>query len=361
MSCFTRSFRYWSERGEMKNLQVKEQALSSTQQPNPTVIFETLNRYQQSMALKGAIDLELFTHIATGARTPEGIAARCQASERGVRILCDFLTVMKVLTKANGAYALTSDSAVFLNKRSPAYLGTIADFILSDGRRSRFDDVAALVRKGGTLDGAGTMEPESDVWVDFARAMKPLAAMAGQLVARMVSEPGSRIKVLDVAAGHGMFGISVAQCNPAAEIFAVDWKNVLKIATENAAIAGVQSRYHTLPGSVFDVSLGTGYDLVLIPNFLHHFDEATNVELLRRIRTAMTPRGRVATLEFVPNEDRVTPPVAASFSLVMLGNTERGDAYTFREFDAMFRQAGFGDSSLQDLEPTPQRLILTSM
>src|SRR5581483_7478351 len=105
MSCFTRSFRYWSERGEMKNLQVKEQALSSTQQPNPTVIFETLNRYQQSMALKGAIDLELFTHIAAGARTPEGIAARCQASERGVRILCDFLTVMKVLTKANGAYA----------------------------------------------------------------------------------------------------------------------------------------------------------------------------------------------------------------------------------------------------------------
>lgn len=345
----------------MLDLQTQPEIFRPTQQVNPAAIFETLNRYQHSMALKGAIDLELFTHIATGATTPAALAVRCHASERGVRILCDFLTVLRFLTKTDGAYGLTQDSAVFLNKRSPAYLGTIADFIVSDTLRSHFRDVAALVRKGGTLDGAGTMEPEHNIWVNFAQAMMPIAAMSARILAPLVNEGKNKIKVLDVAAGHGIFGISVAQYNPAAEIVAVDWQNVLEVAVENAVRAGVQSRYRTLPGSVFDIPLGTGYDLVLLPNFLHHFDVPTNVELLKKIRAAMNPNGRLATLEFVPNHDRVSPPIAASFSMIMLGNTERGDAYTFREFDHMFHQAGFGESRMQDLEPTPQRLILTSL
>jgi ubiquinone/menaquinone biosynthesis C-methylase UbiE len=166
-------------------------------------------------------------------------------------------------------------------------------------------------------------------------------------------------KVLDIAAGHGMFGISVAEHNPLAEIVGLDWKNVLEVALENAKRAGITDRYKTIPGSAFDVDLGSGYDLVLIPNFLHHFDAPTNVALLKRLRAAMNPGGQVATVEFVPNEDRVTPPQAASFSMMMLGGTPGGDAYTFAELDGMFRAAGFGSSAMQDLAPSPERLVLT--
>jgi len=67
----------------------------------------------------------------------------------------------------------------------------------------------------------------------------------------------------------------------------------------------------------------------------------------------------VATVEFVPNDDRISPPMAASFSLMMLGSTEGGDAYTFKELDAMFRDAGFGESTAQELGP--ETLILTTM
>jgi hypothetical protein len=73
----------------------------------------------------------------------------------------------------------------------------------------------------------------------------------------------------------------------------------------------------------------------------------------------MKPGGQVATVEFVPNEDRVTPPQAAGFSMMMLGATPGGDAYTFAELDGMFREAGFGESTMQDLAPAPQRLLLT--
>ena len=98
-------------------------------QPNVGMIFDALTAYQRCMALKGAIDLELFTHIADGAVTVPALATRAGASERGVRILCDYLTINGFLTKQSGTYGLTVDSNLFLSKRSPAYMGSMANFL----------------------------------------------------------------------------------------------------------------------------------------------------------------------------------------------------------------------------------------
>ncbi len=345
----------------MPTLQAEPRVSSPKQQLSPAPIFETLNRYQQSLALKGAIDLELFTHIAGGATTASAIALKCRATERGVRILCDFLTVNGFLTKSEGTYNLTQESALFLNRKSPAYVGSIAKFLVNDHSLECFRDVAALVRKGGAVEDSDVTQQDNDIWVEFARSMAPIAGMSAQFVTPVISEPGKIVKVLDIAAGHGLFGISVALHNPQAEIVAVDWKNVLDVAVENATRAGVADRYRVIPGSAFDADFGSGYDLVLLPNFLHHFAAVTNIGLLKRIRAAMNPGGRVATVEFVPDDDRVSPPIAASFSIVMLGRTPHGDAYTFREFDEMFREAGFGPSRMHSFDPFPQRLIVTSL
>ena len=332
-------------------------AAQPSAQVNPEHIFFALNAFQQSVALKGAIELELFTHVADEAKTPAEIAPRCQANERGVRILCDYLTVTGFLTKADGAYALTPESATFLSKRSPAYMGSIANFILNDRQMRNYHDIAGIVRKGGSL--SDEMDPENAVWVEFARNMVPIVYPATQALAAAVGESRNAMKVLDIAAGHGMFGIAVGLRNPSAEIVAVDWKNVLEVAKENAARAGVQDRYRTVPGSAFDVDFGAGYDAVLLPNFLHHFDYATNVGLIRKLRAAMNPGARAFTVEFVPNDDRVSPPVPAAFSFTMLGATNGGDAYTFRELDQMFRDAGFSSTGIHDIPNSPEKLLVT--
>jgi 2-polyprenyl-3-methyl-5-hydroxy-6-metoxy-1,4-benzoquinol methylase len=330
-----------------------------SQQPNPAGIFNAFNAYQVTFALKGAIELSVFTHIADGATSADEIAKRAGADARGMRILCDFLTVQGFLTKHEGAYGLTTDSALFLSKRSPAYMGSAARFLTTEQHFANFKDIAAVVRKGGTLHGEGNMEPNNEIWVEFAEDMVPIVMPAAQAIPPMVTKPDQPAKVLDIAAGHGMFGVMLAQYNRAAEIVAVDWGNVLQVAVKNATRVGVADRYRTVPGSAFDVDFGNGFDIVLLPNFLHHFDPPTNVRLLRKIHRAMNPGGVVATIEFVPNDDRITPPVAATFSMMMLGSTEGGDAFTFREFDAMFREAGFGESRIQDVPNSPERLILT--
>jgi SAM-dependent methyltransferase len=326
-------------------------------EPNPLLIFNALNAYQLTAALKTAIELDIFTHIGAGAVTAPEIASRAQASEKGIRILCDYLVIHGFLGKRESTYSATPTSAVFLDKKSPAYMGSIAFFLAHPTHVAHYTNLTASVRKGGTAENHGNMGPEDPIWVEFAKYMAPMSAMDSGELARIVDIPGHLMKVLDIAAGPGAWGIAIARLNPKAEVYAQDWKNVLELSTENAQRAGVHERYYTIPGSAFEVDLGADYDLILLPNFLHHFDHDTNVKLLRRVRAALKPGGRLATVEFVPNPDRISPLPAAAFSMMMLGSTECGDAYTFAEFDAMFRDAGFGESMAQPLGP--QTLILT--
>ena len=334
---------------------------SAAQQPSPQLFFQTINAHQRTEALKAAIELEVFTAIGEGNSTAADIAKRCQTSERGMRILCDYLTIMEMLTKQGDNYALTLDSATFLDKRSPAYLGSATEFLCSPMMYENSKHIADAVRKGGTvMEDEGTVSHDNPVWVKFAQGMAPLMAMPAQLMAKLVDpQPAGKLKVLDIAAGHGLFGIAFATNNPQAEVTAVDWPAVLEVAKENAQNAGVADRYHTNPGSAFDVDFGTGYDLVLLTNFLHHFDQAANETLLRKVHAALADGGRVATLEFVPNEDRVTPPDSAGFSLIMLIGTPSGDAYTFSQLEQMFANAGFSRSTLHPLPPTFQQVVIS--
>ena len=333
----------------------------ASQQPSPALFFQTMNVYQQTEALKAAIELEVFTAIGEGNTTASEIATRCGATEKGARVLCDFLTIMGMLTKDNNAYGLTLDSSVFLDKRSPAYLGGATEFLSSPMLTDGMKDIAGAVRRGGTvMKGEGTVEPDNPVWVKFARGMAPMMGMPAQLMSKIVDPKADRkLKILDIAAGHGLFGIAFATNNPQAEIVALDWAAVLEVANENAAKAGVSDRYSIIEGDAFNVEFGTGYDLVLLTNFLHHFDIPTCETLLKKIRASLNDGGRVVTLEFVPNDDRVTPPEAASFSMVMLTSTRSGDAYTFAELERMFANAGFSSSTFHPLPPTIQSIVIS--
>jgi 2-polyprenyl-3-methyl-5-hydroxy-6-metoxy-1,4-benzoquinol methylase len=327
-------------------------------QPTPERFFNAINAYQQTEAIKAAIELEIFTAIAEGNVQAASIAKRCQAAERGVRILCDFLTIHGFLTKDGDTYVLAPDSALFLDRHSPAYVGGAIEFLLTSRVREGNARITEAVRQGGTALGEGTLARENPDWVRFAKAMMPLMQMPAEIMATELRKGGEAQKVLDVAAGHGIFGIAVAKQNPAAHVYAADWKNVLEVASKNAQALGVADRYHLLPGSAFETEFGTNYDLVLITNFLHHFDPPTCTGFMRKVHSALKPGGRAAIAELVPNPDRITPPTAAAFSMMMLATTPRGDAYTFVELESISKNAGFTRVELAPPEIGLDRLVI---
>lgn len=334
--------------------------IQTFQAPSPDIIFETLQAYQRTAVLRDAIELDIFTAVAEGNKSTTAIAARIQASEKGTRVICDFLTIIGFLTKANGEYSLAPVSAFFLNRKSPAYIGDVAKFFAAvEKRRPEFRDVAAAVRRGGTvIPERGILEPNHSIWVEFARSVGSIMAMPAELLAKKFAG-NTPIKVLDISASHGAYGIAFARHNPNAKIVGLDWPDVIEVAMENARKAGVMGRYSAIGGSAFEVDLGSEYDIVLIPAFLHHFDAATNEKFLRRVHAALAPAGMVITLEMIPNEDRVSPKRDAAFSLGMLLGTPGGDAYTFPELEQMFRNAGFTRNEFRELAPAPQRMVVS--
>ena len=329
--------------------------------PTPERIFDALRAFQLSAALKAGIELEIFTAIAEGANQPAAIAARTNTAERGARILCDYLAIAGFLTKDSGKYALTPDAQIFLNKHSPAYLGGVFGFLCAPLQRQSFESLTAAVRRGGTVLNNGDNTKENDaLWIEFARSMSPLIAISANFMADLLEASTPRpFKVLDIAASHGQFGITIAKRNPQAQIVALDWPKVLAVAEENAQAAGVSDRYSLLPGSAFAVDFGSDYDAVLLTNLFHHFDPPTCEKLMRKVHSALKPGGTAVTLEFVPNEDRVTPPMAAAFPIVMLASTDSGDAYTFAEYDTMFHNAGFSRTTLHPVPEMPQQVLLS--
>jgi SAM-dependent methyltransferase len=323
------------------------------------LFFMTAHAYQRTAALRTAITLDLFTIIGDGASTAPEIARASGASERGIRILCNYLTVIGFLVKDGESFRLTPDTSLFLTKRSPAYLGGTLQFLASPGVTNNLNVLTDTVRIGKVSgEGRDTVDEENPIWKDFARAMVPFVMPGAQGIADLLDVASAGpIKVLDIAAGHGYYGITIAQRNPQAEIVAVDWPGVLEVAREHAAAAGVGDRIRACPGSAFTVDWGSGYDVALVTNFLHHFDVETCTTLLRKVAASLGPGGRVAVLEFVVNDDHVSPPLQAAFAMNMLAGTDAGDVYSYAQIAGMLRDAGFGEISSHQL-PNPQTVIV---
>jgi hypothetical protein len=327
--------------------------------PPENPVYDAVLAYQKTAALTAALKLDLFTLIGAGTMSAEALAAKTGAAPRGLRILCDFLTVVGLLAKQDASYGLTPPAKRFLDRASPLALGSCIDFLAAPEMLTlALNDPVSYVRRGGST-GLANLAPDHPIWVRFAKAMVPIAAPAAKRVAAYVAAlPTPPRSVLDVAAGHGLYGVEVARALPEAVVTAVDWAEVLAVALENAKAADVDDRFRTIGASAFDAEWGGGYDLILVPNFLHHLGRDDCVTLLRKVKASLSPAGQVLVVEFVPNADRVSPPLPAAFAFLMLVSTPSGDAYTLGDLDEFARLAGFRGATARPLAPTPQTLVV---
>ena len=324
-------------------------------------VYDVALGYQKTAALIAAVKLDIFTLIGNGNITPDVLSFKTGASVRGLRILCDYLTVIGLLSKRELSYSLSPAARRYLDRSSPAAMGSCIAFLAAPEMISLLlDDPVSYVRHGGSK-GLANLAPDHPIWVRFAHAMIPFAAPTAKLLSdlccKLARKASHRTRH---CGGSWPLWYRSGEIAAASSVTAVDWAEVLSVARMNAEAAGVQDRLRMIAGSAFDVDWGRGFDLVLLANFLHHLAPDECILLLRKLKSSLSPTGQVLAVDFVPNPDRVSPPLQAMFSFWMLASTPHGEAHTVGDLDEMARRAGFEGVTSHSLDPTPERLLWCS-
>jgi C-methyltransferase len=312
--------------------------------PSPTPILNLLQGFQASGILNAAIQLGAFRPLAGGPRPASRVARAIRCPERTTSILLDALCALGLMRKHERRYRLHPDAAKFLVPGRQDYIGDTARIMCDDviwGAMNRF---AHAVRNGGTVLSQHAESPNQKFWETFAENSDAFAAPAAEYAAGLLArflEERAPSRVLDVACGGGLYGLTIAARCPGARAVLLDRAPVLASARKRARRMRVGRRAAFLPGDVFAARLGGPYHAIVASQIFHHFSLAACERLARRLGDALVPGGRILIHEFVADEDRTSNVHAALFAALMLAWTREGSTYTFSEYSRLLQKAGF--------------------
>jgi 2-polyprenyl-3-methyl-5-hydroxy-6-metoxy-1,4-benzoquinol methylase len=326
--------------------------------PDPGAVMQAMSAFWVSGTFRGAIELDLFTHIARGADTVEKLAQASGSTPRGVRAIADALASLGFLSKEAGRYVNTAVAATFACSDKPTFVAGFSKF-LNDARfTAAFGRVAEAAREGKSVFDKDAESPDNPLWVTFAESSLPMAIGGAMPLPDILGSRRPGLRILDVAAGSGGYGITLAQASEGSTLTFLDWANVAAVAKRHATMLGVGDRVTVRAGSALDLDWGGPYDVVVMGNFFHHFDVPTCVSIAAKAKKALAPGGVFATAEFVADEDRKAPGMALLFSVAMLVWSNGGAAYTFSELAKILRDGGFSDVSHHTMGDNPSSWVV---
>src|SRR5262245_28560398 len=333
-----------------------------TSQLNPEKVLQYSFAYAPPLMIEAAVRLNLFDALASGPKSADDLAATTGASVRGVRILLNGLVGLELLTHPKpGHYALTPEAEAFLVRGRPTYLGGFFRHASSQFI-PKWLGLTDIVRTGKP---ARTVNAESDgaaFFEQFVEDIFPLSRRAAVGLADHLKLPAatSPVSVLDLAAGSGVWGVSLAEKSKQVRVTAVDWPGVLPVTKRVAERHGVADRFSYVAGDLAEADFGTGHHIATLGHILHSEGIEPSKALLKKTFAALAPGGTIAIAEWLVNDNRSGPPPGLIFAVNMLVNTEHGDTFSFAEITRWLTHAGFANARLVEELPCPSPLILAT-
>lgn len=330
---------------------------NTSEEPNPGKIFETTFAFTTTRVLVAAVDIGLFTHIASGHRTVADIAEKAGASERGVEIILNGLTSLDFLTKSNGTYDLTPLSEKFLVKGKPSYFGDFVQHV--DGLWEPWSHLTSVTKTGKPF-----RMIEKDHGAEFFEKMVtqifPMSYPCAKAAACAlgVGSTWKNLNVLDIAAGSGAWGIAFAESDDGTKVTALDLPNVLEVTKKTVNKFNLDKRFSYIPGDLREVDFGQNrYDIVILGHICHTVGEEKTLELLSRVHRALKRGGKVLIAEMIADDERKKDVFPLMFAANMLVNSTDGNTFTMVEFREWLNEAGFSGFSIIEA-PGPSPLIV---
>jgi ubiquinone/menaquinone biosynthesis C-methylase UbiE len=316
--------------------------------------------YVPPLVLEAAIRHRVFDVLDAAPKTLHETAAATGASERGLRAIMNVLVGLKFLAKVGKKYALTPESEAFLVSSKPSFQGGLLKHT-SGQLIPSWLHLNEIVGTGKPVAAVNQEGAGSDFFQKFVVDIFPLSYPAAMTLANHLAlgESSTPVRVLDLAAGSGVWGIALAQSSECIVVTAVDWTDVMPATERTVAGFGLTDRYTFIVGDLLTTDFGSDYSVATLGHILHSEGEARSRILLRKAFAALASGGTIAIAEFLVNEERSGPVGSLFFAANMLVNTENGDTYSFEEIRSWLAEAGFTDARLLEA-PGPSPLILAT-
>lgn len=334
--------------------------MDTQKQVTPERIMQMAWGYSAPLILEAAIRNKVFDTLDSGPKTIDEVAAATGASTRGLRAIMNALVGFEFLKVNDGKYELTPESSTFLVPSKPTFFGGMIAHT-SGQLIPNWLHLTEIVASGKPATAVNSEDDGSAFFQELVPNIFVMSYGAAQALAAHLNlgESGSPVRVLDIGAGSGVWGIAVAQSSPRVHVTAVDWPGVLPIAQKTAAKFGLADRYNVIPGDLATADFGSGYNVITIGHILHSEGVERSKKLLRKCFDALAPGGTIAIQEFLSNPDRTGPPMSLIFAVNMLVNTEKGDTWSFEEIADWLKDAGFTNPRTLEA-PGPSPLILAT-
>ena len=329
---------------------------------NPEKVLRYSFAYAPPLMVEAAVRLGVFDALVDAPRTAEDLAKQFAVSHRGLKILLNGLVGLELLTKPHaGHFALTPEADAFLVGGRPAYLGGFFRHTSSQ-LIPRWLGLTDIVRTGKPAKPVNTEGEGAAFFEQFVEDIFPLSRQAAIGFAEKVGLPAATapVSVLDVGAGSGVWGVSLAERSPQVRVTAVDWPDVLKVTRRVAQRHGVADRFTFSPGDFSTADFGSGHQYATIGHILHSEGPARSRQLLKKVFAALAPGGTAVISEWLVNESRTGPLPGLIFAVNMLVNTDDGDTFSFTEIGKWLKDAGFTDVRLLEEFPCPSPLTVAT-
>jgi SAM-dependent methyltransferase len=217
------------------------------------------------------------------------------------------------------------------------------------------------VRSGRPAEPHNQEEQGTQFFTELVENIIPMSHGTAQALADHLHIAGGTapLRVLDIAAGSGIWGIALAQRSPQVQVTAVDWAGMIPTTKRITEKFGVGEQFTFVEGDISEVDFGTGYDVATLGHILHSEGEVRSRALLQKTGRSLKPGGTIAIGEWLVNDERTEPLPSLMFAVNMLVNTEEGDTFSFNEIKGWLEKAGFTDVRKLDA-PGPSPLILAT-
>lgn len=317
--------------------------------------------YAPPLIISAAVNNKIFDSLQGGAKTIEQLKKETGAAARGLRAIMNALVGLELLKKnRQSRYSLTPESQAFLISDKPGSLAGFFGSILPI-MTSRWLLLTDIVRAGRPAV-AVNQEPEgTEFFSQLVETIIPMSHPGAQKLADhlKVAKAKEQVRVIDLAAGSGIWGIALSQKSPRVRVTALDWAGMIPTTKRITEKFGVCDRFDFIEGDLSKANFGSGYDVATLGHILHSEGEQRSRQLLKKAFCALKSGGTIAIAEWLVNDERTKPLPSLMFSVQMLVNTEKGGTFSFNEIKKWLEDAGF--KKVRKLEaPGPSPLILAT-